>query len=378
MAKITKLGRVVGSRWYTGTNYNEIKLPLENDMFLKSDTLEFFQYKNNEWIYINKFSTDNYIVAENVETAQNLNKSIKNIPLENIFSFENFGQGEVITSTVLRAKEADSCSNSIYSQFADNDELGNRIIETYATKKEINNLIGIDHSLFATQKDLLNVDMKVENIEKNIENGTILSGSITTDTCLIPMSGGQPVFEDAIPLYNILEMKNNFPTGKVLYSVKADSVETAKNVGEKIMGMYIRDIFVFDEGDNVTPVVYDSNQSNLVKGNILHHIDVENLVGDSINEIKIEESGLYSCSIYRRGLPDFKFTALISIFKDANSKQFFDFEQNVDDNGYGHLTPTGWLEYNNLEKKLYVKRNEVAQTYSWSYSFYDIRMLTKY
>ena len=154
MAKTTNLGRVVGSKWYTGTDYNKVEYPLDNDMYLKSDTLEFFQYKDNEWTYVGKFSTENYIVTENVTEAKNLTESIKNIPLENIFSFEDFGQGEVITSTVLRAKEADSCSNSIYSQFADNDELGNRIIETYATKKDLNNLIGIDHSVFAKKEDL--------------------------------------------------------------------------------------------------------------------------------------------------------------------------------------------------------------------------------
>lgn len=47
--KEIKVGRVKGSMWYVGTDYSLITNPLENDMFINSETSEVYQFENAEW-----------------------------------------------------------------------------------------------------------------------------------------------------------------------------------------------------------------------------------------------------------------------------------------------------------------------------------------
>ena len=384
MSKITSLGRVVGSKWYTGTSFDVAFKPLDKDMFFKTDTLEFFQYieKYKSWSKVGVITFDNYVVAENVKTSEDVTKSINGVPFKDIFEFVDYGNGKVFTPKVKRAKEAEKCSTSIYSEYANKDENGNRIIDTYATKKDVNNLIGIDHSSFVTREQLENEDINVKkslyseesNYAKNITTKTLIEAIGPTD---------KPMPYTGRPISFFIELnESKIPTGKMKKSIEAD------NVVSTIKGIPIDDILSYDDADQLTPIVWEAKfageaqyatnceNAEKVKGSVLHHVDVEDLVGDSIKEITISKNGLYSCSIYRRGLPDYKFTALISIFKDANGMQYFDFEQTLD--GDNHLTPAGWLVFNSITEKLSIERSAVAETKGWSYSFYDIRLLMEY
>ena len=93
MAKITSLGRVAGSRWYTGTNYNEIKLPLDGDLFMNEETSKVYKYENKQWVlslefepavvknYVDKVM-NGYILKEDKVIKINTNNFIVNAAKE--------------------------------------------------------------------------------------------------------------------------------------------------------------------------------------------------------------------------------------------------------------------------------------------------------
>ena len=54
MAQTVKIGRVKGNMWYT--NLTDIN-PLEGDMWFDKNTSSIYQYKNNEWVKIDKLPT---------------------------------------------------------------------------------------------------------------------------------------------------------------------------------------------------------------------------------------------------------------------------------------------------------------------------------
>ena len=58
MAK-RSLGRVVGSKWYTGYDFNEVEHPLEGDMFLNEREGVIYKYKNDGWVFSSSIGKDN-------------------------------------------------------------------------------------------------------------------------------------------------------------------------------------------------------------------------------------------------------------------------------------------------------------------------------
>ena len=72
MGKVTSLGRVAGSRWYTGNDFNEVKKPLDGDMYFHSENSFVYQYslQTKEWVKILEFEPK--IVEEYVNKQMNL------------------------------------------------------------------------------------------------------------------------------------------------------------------------------------------------------------------------------------------------------------------------------------------------------------------
>ena len=51
MRKQINIGRVKGSMWYTGENFSIVENPLEGDLFLNTNELKTYIYKNGEWVF---------------------------------------------------------------------------------------------------------------------------------------------------------------------------------------------------------------------------------------------------------------------------------------------------------------------------------------